>query len=231
MQKKTVRAIMIVGSVVLSSLSVLAGGCGSPASTTTQMETKQRAGLGIDEQALKELKSLDAEYENYVLAEASTVPQIGSVSVNTLGGLEYVTRCVDGRVAVVRISQEDQGKLKKALSDSIQNALEHKQEATSNWRLLVVCPEATAATPGGGAVWWTPSVEKEEDVKDRGIYVGSGASVFPVVKGTLYVLDTGRKLLLHHKTLYASGQDANAALQGFGDKVAADFTAWASGRK
>ncbi len=231
MQKKTVRGIEIVGAVALLSLGVLASGCGSPASTTSQVPTKETTELAAGEQALKELKSLDAEYEDYVLAESSTVPPIDSVSVSTVGGLQYVTKYVGGRVGAVRISKEDQDKLKKVLLDSVQEALKHKQEPTSNWRLLVVCPKATGATPGGGAVWFTPSLEKEEDLKGAGVYVGSGASVRPVVRGSLCVLDTERKLLLHHKTLYASGRDANAALRGFGDNVAAGFTAWVSGRR
>ena len=188
--------------------------------------------LGADEQPLKELKSLDAKYKEYALADASTVPQIDSVSVSTVGGLEYVTKNVAGRIGAVRISKDDQDKLKKVLSDSVQRALKHKKEPNSNWRLLVVCDKATGAKMGGGAIWrGIPRSETEDDLKNEGINLGSGASVQPVVKGSLYVLDTGRKLLLHHKSLYASGWNANTTLQAFADTIATDFTAWASGKR
>lgn len=182
--------------------------------------------LQADEQAIKELKSLDMKYKDYALADASNVPQIGAVSVSTVGGLEYVTKYAAGRVGAVKISKDDQDKLKKALSDSVQRALQQKQEPNSNWRLLVVCDKATGAMMGGGAIWKNIPCCETEDLEE-GINLGSGGSVQTVVKGRLYVLDTGRKLLLHHKSLYASGRDANTALQAFANTVAADFTAWA----
>ncbi len=190
------------------------------------------AGFAADEQALVSLQKLADEYKGYTLAEAPSVPQIDLVSVICMGGLEYFTKYVGGRVGAVRLSKEDQEMAKKILEERLQQSVKQKQDSNSSWRLVVVCNKSTGAKMGGGAVWkGIPASETEEDLKAEGIHLGSGGSVQPLVTGSLYVLDTGEKHLLYYKSLYQSGWDMRSSLQAFADAVAEDFLGWASGKK
>ena len=134
--------------------------------------------LAIDDKVLVKLKGMGEEYKDFKLSEAKVAPS--DVSVITKGGLKFFTKYASGRVAAVRISEEDQKRAETLFADYVTSAITLKKDSASDWQLLVVCNESTGAKMGGGAIWkGIPRANNDAGLNDVGVNLGYGGNVTP----------------------------------------------------
>jgi hypothetical protein len=180
------------------------------------------------EEAAKLLKSLadhDAEYQGYLIAEERGVSHVDAVAVKSFCDLKYSSRYLEGSVGAVKMSQKDQNKAAQILNEQLQNEIKFKQNANSKIRLVVICNQSMGVKLGGGAIWsGIPLCETESEVKSKGVSLGMGMPITPLVSGTLCIVDSKNKLVVDYRSITATGFDWESALKAFIKAVADDIS-------
>ena len=196
----------------------------TPPADAVDTETSNRG--TVDKSALESFQKISKEYEDYKAANASSAStRPDSVSLQVVGGLRYVTKYIGEYIGAVKLSDQETEKSEALLEKDILETFQIKTNASSPWLVLVKCNQNTGAKLGGGAIWEViPSAESDEDLKNAGIHLGLGASVQPLVTGSVFLVNTKEKLLVSQIHIYAAGKDVDSALRSFAEAVNNEYS-------
>lgn len=169
-------------------------------------------------------------YTNYTckmdIGDKDVLSEVNCASIQIIGGLESFTKCVDGTIGNLRLSDIKEAEAKNLLKEYLQVSLRSTKiqvKDACKFDVVVVCPESTRALLGGGARWDVPTYASERDLRKSGPRAGH-CEMSPLIEGSVFILDNEAKSLIFYKYVYGLGSTMEGILKDFTGNIATQIT-------
>jgi hypothetical protein len=179
-----------------------------------------------DEKDLNQLMKLDSVFfKDYKPVNIKQVPK--TVSVKTYGELGSFTKCLDGYIALLPLSELESKNSKNILKEYVNLNITYLRDPQSPWKLIIVIYSSTGANVGGSALRNIGYCENEAELKaGGGIHIGNCENVKALISGKIFLVNAKDKALIFSGDIYASGVNLDQSIKEFVTEANRTFLEW-----
>ena len=160
------------------------------------------------------LKILDDQYKDYNIATYKQMPI--DIAVSFIGGLNYFTKCINGRVAVLPVPEKETESCKIILQNQFNKKVGFTLNPNSKWKFIIILESSTGFETSSTQVLEISSCANETELKNGGgVKWGDCSDITPLAKGSIYLINTNEKVLLFNDAIRTTNNNMESLMKEF----------------